>query len=341
MTAAHVAVVGGVDDERVVAQSALIKAGEDEADGVVETGDGGEITCDGGRPVSPCHVVNAPCVAHLALDEGLVETGIIKAGPGRDGSGIVECGQFSRRHAREVRLGHVPVNEKRVAVFGGEIEPAEDLMRAPGGRGLTGGDVRIIGAKPVVFWDGRDTLRGAPFFVAPFRDKIMKAEVVGLMVRINMPAANVHGAIASGFYSAGTSGGRGIKRFESFAIIIEDDAVLGRPLAGEERAARGHADGNGGERVGERNALARELVEMGCTYQRMAGIAHAVVAVLIGVDKENVRFRHGKNCSGNGRGCQGKEVSDTAANEIAVKHTMRMLISRHASRRSWECTAYK
>lgn len=131
MTTTHVAVISGVDNEGTLTQPALVKASEDEADGIIKAGDRGEVAGDGGCPVGPREVMDTPCVAHLALYEGFVSTGIVEGGPRWDVSGVVQVGKILWWYAGEVGLGHVPVNEEWLAFFRCEVEPAQDLACAP------------------------------------------------------------------------------------------------------------------------------------------------------------------------------------------------------------------
>jgi hypothetical protein len=72
---------------------------------------------------------------------------------------------------------------------------------------------------------------------------------------------------------------------------VESRVAMARhPLAREQRCPAHPADGGSDAIVSEAHALGRELVEVGCFYDWVAGRTERIMAPIVGVENQNIQW---------------------------------------------------
>ena len=101
---------------------------------------------------------------------------------------------------------------------------------------------------------------------------------------VDVPFANRRRVVARGLEHFRQRDRGGIERH-----VIEKNAVCERALAGEQRGARGRADGHPCDGVNAAHALAREAVEVRRPHVRIAGKTERLRAPLVGEHDDDIR----------------------------------------------------
>ncbi len=138
----------------------------------------------------------------------------------------------------------------------------------------------------------RQPLRLPPRFVAVVRDVVLEAELCRISLLIHLPFADVAEIVAGGSQRLAPGRQTGTQHRGRLQVLVADHAMPRRPDAGHQRGARWTAHRAGAERVAERDAFADQAVQVRRANQRMPVAADAIVAVLVGLDEENVGLWH-------------------------------------------------
>ncbi len=146
----------------------------------------------------------------------------------------------------------------------------------------------IDASKPTVLLTFRQALREAVGVVVVFLPEEIHAVVGGrpgdFLVEFTDVAHGVAG-VAQQVVKRRALEDRGLPSVKGGDV---DAAVLGGPLSGEQAGAGRAADRCGREGVRKIDALGGETIEMRRAQLRVAVMAEAVVAVLIGMDQQDV-----------------------------------------------------
>ena len=252
----HVAVVGGVDEDGVLAQAGRVDGGDDAGKLLVQRGDVGAIPCevvaDRIRAVRRNLDVRCGIAVQVLLRQ--VAVGVVRRPPGEN-----QRERDIRRPRRNVVDGHVGLRNGVVAV------PPQPFRRVP----IVEGPQVVVGA-----------VGGSPE-AEPLAARARRRERAPT-VAVQVPLADVRGVVA-GVAEDGAEG----RPVGGKPHVVEEHAVGERILAGEHRGAPRGTDGNAGDRRVEHHPLRRQAVHR----RGLDGgslVACRTRAVLVGEDEDDV-----------------------------------------------------